>query len=553
MSLFTSPTDAHTEEQAYAKRWWTLAVLCLSLLIVFGGNSTLNVALPTLARDLGATESQLQWVVASYSLVFAGLLFTSGALGDRYGRKGALQCGLATFFLASLLASQASDITQIIACRAVMGVGAAFIMPATLSILVNVFPPGERAKAIAIWATTTGVAGSIGPVITGYVLTHFWFGSAFLVYLPVIALAFVGGWFFVPKSRDPDESRIDPIGALLSIVGVSALVFGFIQAPSDGWGAPVTLAAFAVAAVVLTVFVFWELHTDEPMLDMHYFRNPAFSVGSGAMMLVFMAMYGVMLLMTQYFQLVLGFSPLDTALRLLPIAMIMLIVTPFTPRIVNRFGGNRSVAFGMLLVALGFALFTRLGLDTPFWYAWLALAPLMTGVSLSMAPMTASIMSAVPESRAGAGSAMNDATREFGAALGIAVLGSIAASQYTSKLHDAVRVLPASAREAAGSSLAGALERGPSPAGCRRRRVRHRRPDRVRRRHSPRGDVRRRAGDRGVDPHAPVPPPHGLAHRRHALRRSRRSRTRPSSASAAPCRCSPTIPTPRTARVRSSP
>jgi len=457
MALFTSPTNAHTEEQAYARRWWTLGVLCLSLLIVFGGNSTLNVALPTLARDLGATESQLQWVVASYSLVFAGLLFTSGALGDRYGRKGALQCGLATFFLASLLASQASDITQIIACRAVMGVGAAFIMPATLSILVNVFPPGERAKAIAIWATTTGVAGSIGPVITGYVLTHYWFGSAFLVYLPVIALAFVGGWFFVPKSRDPDESRIDPIGALLSIVGVSALVFGFIQAPGEGWGAPVTLAAFAVAAVVLTAFVLWELHTDEPMLDMRYFRNPAFSVGSGAMMLVFMAMYGVMLLMTQYFQLVLGFSPLDTAIRLLPIAMIMLVVTPFTPAIVNRFGANRSVAFGMLLVALGFALFTRLGLDTPFWYAWLALAPLMTGVSLSMAPMTASIMSAVPESRAGAGSAMNDATREFGAALGIAVLGSIAASQYTNKLHDAVHVLPASAREAAGASLAGAL------------------------------------------------------------------------------------------------
>jgi EmrB/QacA subfamily drug resistance transporter len=457
MSLFASPTDAHTDEQAYAKRWWTLAVLCLSLLIVFGGNSTLNVALPTLSRDLGATESQLQWVVASYSLVFAGLLFTSGALGDRFGRKGALQCGLATFFVASLLASQATNVTQIIACRAVMGIGAAFIMPATLSILVNVFPPGERAKAIAIWATTTGVAGSIGPVITGYVLGHFWFGSAFLVYLPVIALAFVGGWFFVPKSRDPGESRIDPFGALLSIVGVSSLVFGFIQAPSEGWSAPVTLGAFAVAAIVLTAFVLWELHTDEPMLDMHYFRNPAFSVGSGAMMLVFMAMYGVMLLMTQYFQLVLGFSPLDTAIRLLPIAMIMLIVTPFTPRIVNRFGGNRSVAFGMLLVALGFALFTRLGLDTPFWYAWLALAPLMTGVSLSMAPMTASIMSAVPESRAGAGSAMNDATREFGAALGIAVLGSIAASQYTNKLHDAVHVLPASAREAASSSLAGAL------------------------------------------------------------------------------------------------
>ena len=457
MSLLTSPANSHTEEQAYARRWWTLAVLCLSLLIVFGGNSTLNVALPTLSRDLGASESQLQWVVASYSLVFAGLLFTSGALGDRFGRKGALQFGLATFFLASLLASQATDTTQIIACRAVMGVGAAFIMPSTLSILVNVFPPKERAKAIAIWAATTGVAGSIGPVITGYVLGHFWFGSAFLVYLPVIAVAFVGGWFFVPKSRDPNESSLDPLGALLSIVGVSTLVFGLIQAPDEGWGAPVTLGAFAVAAIVLTAFVVWESHTDEPMLDIHFFRNPAFSVGSGAMMLVFLAMYGVMFLMTQYFQLVLGFSALAAAVRLLPMAMIMLVVTPFTPRITARFGANRAVSFGMGLIALGFLLFTQIDADTSIWFILLALTPLMTGVSMSMSPMTASIMSAVPESRAGAGSAMNDATRELGAALGIAVLGSIAASQYSSHLHDALGRVPGSARAAASSSLAGAL------------------------------------------------------------------------------------------------
>jgi EmrB/QacA subfamily drug resistance transporter len=458
MAILTSPADGRTDEQAYARRWWTLGVLCLSLLIVFGGNSTLNVALPTLSRDLGASDSELQWVVAIYSLVFAGLLFTSGALGDRFGRKGALQFGLGTFFVASLLASQATDISQIIACRAAMGVGAAFIMPSTLSILVNVFPPHERAKAIAIWATTTGIAGSIGPVITGWVLGHFWFGSAFLVYLPVIAVAFVGGWFFVPKSRDPEESSIDPLGALLSIVGVSALVYGFIEAPDKGWGAPVTLIAFAVAAVVLALFVLWELRTDEPMLDMRYFRNPNFSVGSGAMMLVFLAMYGVMLLMTQYFQLVLGFSALDTAIRLLPIAVIMLVVTPFTPRIVQRFGANRSVAFGMLLIALGFGLFTQLGINTSFVYCWLCLAPLMTGVSLSMSPMTASIMSAVPESRAGAGSAMNDATRELGAALGIAVLGSIASSQYSSHLHDALTRIPASMRGTASASIAGALE-----------------------------------------------------------------------------------------------
>jgi EmrB/QacA subfamily drug resistance transporter len=462
MAVLTSPSDGPADvsahEQAYARRWWTLGVLCLSILIVFGGNSTLNVALPTLSRDLGATESQLQWVVAVYSLVFAGLLFTSGALGDRFGRKGALQFGLITFFVASFLASQATATGQIIACRAAMGVGAAFIMPSTLSILVNVFPAHERARAIAIWATTTGIAGSIGPVITGWVLGHYWFGSAFLVYLPVIALAFVGGWFFVPKSRDPAHAEFDPVGAVLSIVGVSSLVFGLIQAPEDGWMAPITLGAFALALVTLALFVAWELRTEVPMLDMRYFRNPAFSVGSGAMMLVFLAMYGVMFLMTQYLQLILHYSALGAAVRLLPIAMIMLIVTPLTPSIVNRFGANRSVAFGMGLIAIGFALFTQLHPDTPLWFMYCALTPLMTGVSMSMAPMTASIMSAVPESRAGAGSAMNDATRELGAALGIAVLGSIAASQYASHLHDALARVPAGARDAASASIAGALQ-----------------------------------------------------------------------------------------------
>src|SRR5439155_15518470 len=227
----------------------------------------------------------------------------------------------------------------------------------------------------------------------------------------------------------------------------------------------VTLGAFAVAAIVLTVFGWWELHTDEPMLDMHYFRNPAFSVGSGGMLLVFLAMYGVMFLMTQYFQLVLGYSPLSAALRLLPMALIMLTVTPFTPRITARFGANRAVSFGMALIAVGFLLFTQIDLHTSIWYILLSLAPLMTGIAMSMSPMTASIMSAVPDSRAGAGSAMNDATRELGAALGIAVLGSIAASQYTNHLHDALARLPQSARDAAGSSLAGALHAADTLSG----------------------------------------------------------------------------------------
>jgi EmrB/QacA subfamily drug resistance transporter len=433
-----------------------LGVLCLSLLIVFVGNSSLNVALPSLARDLGATESQLQWVVASYSLVFAGLLFSTGAIGDRFGRKGALQFGLVTFFVGAAAASQSTAMWQLIACRALMGAGAAFIMPSTLSILVNVFPARERAKAIAIWAATTGAAGAIGPVASGWLLGHFWYGSIFLINLPIILAALVGGYFLVPKSKDPEQGALDPVGAILSIVGVSTLVYALIEAPAKGWAAPITLGAFVIAAVVLALFVAWELHVDEPMLDIRFFRNPSFSTGSGGMMLVFLSMFGVMFLMTQYFQLVLGYSPLGAALRLLPMAPIMIIVSPLTPRLTARFGANRTVAFGMLLIAGGLLLFFNIGLHTPYGYILMSLIPLVSGMALSMSPMTAAIMSAVPARRAGAGSAMNDATRELGAAFGVAVLGSIAASQYTSALRG-VNHLSAAARSTARSSIAGAL------------------------------------------------------------------------------------------------
>lgn len=468
----TSPTARPVAPQPggqpYDRRWWTLGVLCLSLLIVFTGNSTLNVALPTLSKDLGATQSQLQWVVAAYSLVFAGLLFTGGALGDRFGRKGALQLGLATYFVGALLASQSTETWQVIACRCVMGAGAALIMPSTLSILVNIFPAHERAKAIAIWAATTGFAGSLGPVISGFLLTHFWFGSVFLINLPIIAVAFVGGFFLVPKSRDPHEAALDPVGALLSIVGISSLVYGLIEAPDKGWAAPTTLGAFAVALVVLASFVAWELRTREPMLDIRFFRNPSFSVGSGGMMLTFLAMYGVMFLMAQYLQLVLGFSPLGAALRLLPMAPLMLIFAPLTPGFSARFGANRVVGVGMGLIAIGFLLLAFVRVDSSILIVWASLVPASIGMALSMSPMTAAIMSAVPPRRAGAGSAMNDATRELGAAFGVAVLGSVAASAYSSNLSGALHRIPPSLRSDASASLAGALEvaaRLPGAAG----------------------------------------------------------------------------------------
>ncbi len=455
----TTPATAHRAHDisGYARRWWALPVLCLSLLIVFVGNSSLNVAIPTLARDLHATESQLQWVVAVYSLVFAGLLFITGALGDRFGRKGALQLGLALFALSALLASQATNMGEIIACRALMGAAAALIMPSTLSIIINIFLPHERPKAIAIWASITGAAGALGPVASGYLLGHFWFGSIFLINVPVIMVALVAGKFLIPRSRDPEEAQLDPVGALLSTVGIVALVYGLIEAPAEGWRSAATLGSFVVAFVVLLGFVLWELRVDEPMLDMHYFRHPAFSTGTGGMVLVFVSMYGVMFLITQYFQLVLGYSALSAALRLMPIAAIMLVVAPLTPQLSARFGANRVVATGMLFIGLGFALFGALSSHTPYAYVVLCVVPLTTGIAMTMSPMTASIMMAVPARRAGAGSAMNDATRELGAALGIAVLGSVAASRYATHIAPFLHGLRPGDASASRSSIAGAL------------------------------------------------------------------------------------------------
>ncbi len=457
MSAVETLTEPAPEHELDPRRWWMLGVLCLSLLIVFVGNSSLNVAIPTLSRVLHASESQLQWVVAAYSLVFAGLLFSTGALGDRFGRKGALQLGLLGFLGGAVLASASTAMWQLIASRALMGAAAAFIMPSTLSIIVNVFPAHERTKAIAFWAATTGAAGAVGPVASGWLLGHFWYGSVFLVNVPIIVLALVLGYFLVPKSRDPEEARLDPVGAVLSIIGISTLVYGLIEAPDHGWSSSTTLTAFAISFVVLGIFAAWELRAEEPMLDLRYFRNPAFSTGTGGMILVFMAMFGVMFLITQYFQLVLGYSPLSAALRLLPMAPVMIIVAPLTPRLSAKFGANRVVGTGLGVATLSLISFRTLGLHTSYFQVLGSMLLLVTGIALTMSPMTAAIMSSVPPRRAGAGSAMNDATRELGASLGIAVLGSLAATRYDNSLNHAVTGLTAAQRSKARSSLAGAL------------------------------------------------------------------------------------------------
>ena len=439
------------------RRWWVLGVLCLSLVMIIVGNTVLNVALPTLVRELDASSTELQWIVDIYALVFAGLLLTAGALGDRFGRKGALTTGLAIFGAGSALAAFSTSPVHLVATRAIMGLGAALVMPATLSILTTVFPPRERARAIAVWAGFAGAGAAIGPIAGGYLLQHFWWGSVFLVNLPVIAIALVAGNRLVPTSRDPRQIPLDPVGAGLSIVGLGTLLYAIIEAPNHGWASTATLITGAAGLVVLALFGAWELRSSHPMLDLRLFRNPRLSAASAAITLVFFAMFGTFFLFTQYLQLVKGYTALGAGLRTLPVALTLMVVAPLSARLVERFGPRRVVAGGLSVVAFGLALLSTSGPSTSYPQLALSLMVLAVGMATSMAPATTSIMASVPQGKAGVGSAVNDTTRELGGALGVAVLGSLAASQYASALAPALRGLSGPLAAQARSSLGGAL------------------------------------------------------------------------------------------------
>jgi EmrB/QacA subfamily drug resistance transporter len=445
-------------ETIYNRRWWTLLVLCLSLIMVIVGNTTLNVALPTLVKDLNASNTALQWMVDAYALVFAGLLMTSGAIGDRFGRKGALQAGLFVFGAGSLFAGVGHSATQVIAGRAIMGVGAAFVMPATLSILTNVFPPEERGRAIGTWAGVAAAGAAFGPIISGWLLGHFWWGSVFFVNLPIVAAAFGLGVLLVPTSRDPRQPPLDLVGAGLSIVGLSALLYGIIEAPNKGWLSTESVAAYAVAILFLGAFASWELRTPEPMLDLRYFRNGAFSGGALAISFAFFALFGLFFLLTQYLQLVIGYSPLEAGVRLLPMAVTIMIVAPSSARLAERFGTRNVVTAGLAIIAFGLVLISRFDVHTGYWQLIGSMAFTAVGMGLTSAPSTASIMSSLPMGKAGVGSAVNDTTRELGGALGVAVLGSLVASHYQTTLQPVVTPLPSLGKALAFSSLGRALE-----------------------------------------------------------------------------------------------
>jgi EmrB/QacA subfamily drug resistance transporter len=446
-----------SEEAADPRRWWTLVVLCLSLLVIGLDNTILNVALPTMQRDLDASSSQLQWIVDVYMLVFAGILLTAGSLGDRFGRKRALSLGLLVFGLGSLGSALANSPELLIAMRGLMGVGGAFIMPSTLSILTATFPAHERGKAIGIWSGVSGIGIAIGPVAGGWLIEHANWSWIFLVNVPIVAVALVAGRFLVPESRDEAEPKLDPRGFVLSFVSLSALVWGLIEAPSRGWTDGPVLGAFAFAVLMLAAFVAWERRAPAPMLDLQLFRNPRFSASSSAISLAFFALFGVIFFLTQYLQEVRGYSALDAGLRTLPVAAGLVIGGPFSAKLTERLGIRIVVPFGLTMVAGSLYLLTLA--DATSGYGLIAGTLLLMGFGMAsaLAPATDAIMGSLPAAKMSVGSAINDTTRVAGGALGVAVLGSILASGYRGDMDSAVAALPPQAREIAQDSLAGGM------------------------------------------------------------------------------------------------
>jgi EmrB/QacA subfamily drug resistance transporter len=426
----------HSPEHVHRRRWLTLAVLCLSLIVIIVDNSILNVALPTLSRPtaqggLGATDSDLQWIVDSYVLVFAGLLLTAGSLGDRFGRYRALALGLAVFGLGSGLAAFAGSSGALIVLRAVMGVGAAFIMPATLSIITNVFTdPRERGRAIGVWAGVSALGLAVGPVTGGLLLEHFWWGSVLLVNVPIVVVALVGGFLLVPDSRDPAAPRVDVPGAVLSIAGLATVLWGLIEGPTQGWRSPEVVGAFGVGLALLVSFLWWERRTPQPMLDIGFFRNPRFSAASAAIALTFMSLMGVIFVLTQYLQTVLGYSPLKAGAILLPMSAVMMVLAPTSARIVERVGTKLVLGSGLLIVSAALALQLTYDESSSTLHVIAVSMLLAVGMANVMAPATESIMGSLPRAKAGVGSAVNDTTRQVGGALGVALLGSLLASVY---------------------------------------------------------------------------------------------------------------------------
>ncbi|MFF3221485.1 MFS transporter [Nocardia suismassiliense] len=438
------------------KRWWILIVLCLSTLVLVIDNFVLAVAVPPLAEDLNASAQDIQWILDSYILVFAGLLLTSGSLADRFGRRRVMIIGLALFGLASLGATLASSPIELIVARTVMGVGGALVLPSTLSILITVFDDQERRKAMSFWsaASVLGLVG--GPVLGGVLIAHFWWGAAFLINIPVAIVAIVAAIVLMPESKGPWTAPDVP-GAVLSMVGMTALVWTIIEFPKGGFDHASTLSTLAIAIVGLVAFIVWEKRVEHPMVPLDLFRNRDFTGGSLSLTLVQVANGGLLLVLTQYLQFVLGYSPTEAGLAFIPMMVASIAFNGLGASLGTKVGNRTLAVTGMLVSAVGLGLLAGLAADSGFGMLALALVILGAGAGLAQPAAIAALMGAVPREQAGVGSALNDTIQQAGAALGIAVLGSILSSTYTSGMPDSA---PEAARHSVGDALALAARTG---------------------------------------------------------------------------------------------
>lgn len=439
-------------EHVYRRRWLTLAVLVTSLVLVVIGVSVVNVALPTFASVLSATPTDLQWIVDSYALVFGGLLLSMGAVGDRWGRRGALVAGLLIFGAASAASMAATQSAQVILWRSIGGIGAALVMPATLSTLSVVFPAHERGKAFGIWAGFAGLGGALGPMVGGWVIDNLHWSMIFGINIPVVVLGVLGVLLWVPTSRDAQRRPLDPVGALLSIAALGALLYGIIEGPNRGWTDTLTLAGFGVAALAWPLFVRWERRIAHPMLPMAYFASRGFTTGNMAIALMFLVMFAFFFIITQFLQYVQGHSAFETGYRTLPFALGMIVSAPNSDKFARRLGTPAIVTIGLCLVALSLMAGAFLQADTPYWALAVGFFVMAFGMGLAMAPTTTLIMDTVSGDKAGVGSAMNDTSREVGGAIGIAGLGSLLNESYT-RSFEAPPGVPAPVADAASQGM----------------------------------------------------------------------------------------------------
>ncbi len=440
-----------------------LVVICLALATVVSAVASLNVAIPSIARDTHASLTELSWMVDAYALVFAALLLPGGAIGDRFGRRKTLLAGLVIFGAGSAAAMLRADASWLIGMRAVLGVGAALVMPATLSTITSTFPSAERAKAVGTWAGVAGASAILGLLTSGVVL-EFWSWRAVFAVNVVLAVAAIAGTLrVVPESADPDAPRLDRTGALISLVSLGVLVYSVIEAPTRGWTDVWTLGGLAVGLVGLAGFVAFELRRAEPLLDPRLFTYRGFAAGTVTITVQFFAFFGFIFLLLQYLQLVLGDSPLKAALSMIPLAFgLMPTARVLAPKLTERIGTARTSTLGLVIAAASFGWLSTLDGDSSYWPLLVGLVPLGVGMALAMTPATAAITDALPREKQGVGSAMNDLARELGGALGIAVLGSVLQSVYRSNLD--VSGLPGPAADQARSSLALATRLGPNVA-----------------------------------------------------------------------------------------